>query len=258
MVKGVSIKFKSYGETVPKILQLIKLDVELKKHEKIVLKPFLRDSESKSTPPEFVEAVLKYCIEHKTPAAEIFIAEGSDGEDTMEMFASNGYQSLAEKYPVGLIDLNNTEAQEVADGEFLKFSKISYPKILSESFIISLPKLGEDEELEMVSSLSNMIGAFPAQYYRGLFSRTKSKMRKFPLKYAIHDILRCKMPSLAVIDASEKGSVLAGQPLEMDKQSSRLLGRDWRMVSYIRLVDESFFPQAPKGARGFSPEKEEQ
>ena len=39
MVKGVAVKLKSYEETIPQILKLIKLDEELRKHEKVVLKP---------------------------------------------------------------------------------------------------------------------------------------------------------------------------------------------------------------------------
>ena len=38
MVKGVAVKLKSYEETVPKLLKVIKFDEELKKHERIVLK----------------------------------------------------------------------------------------------------------------------------------------------------------------------------------------------------------------------------
>ena len=79
MAKGLSIKFSSYEETVPKILDLIKLDEELKKHSQIILKPCLSNLESNNTSPEFLEEVLKYCLENKHPAGDILIAEGSDG-----------------------------------------------------------------------------------------------------------------------------------------------------------------------------------
>jgi uncharacterized protein (DUF362 family) len=239
MAQGISVKFTSYKETVPRVLKLIKLDQELMKHNKIVLKPFLRNSDSDYTSPEFVEAVLNFCIEHKKPETEIFIAEGSDGEDTVSLFDSKGYKALAEKYSVGLIDLNNTEIQEIQDGEFIKYGPIYYPKILTDSFIISLPKLFEDEELEITGSLSNMIGAYPSTYYKGFFSRTKSKIRKHPIKYAIHDITKCKMPNLALIDASDKGLIIVGKPLAADKQAAKALGRDWKAISHIKLIDES-------------------
>ncbi len=242
MAKGVSIKFKSYQETVPRLLDLIKLSQELKKHKKIVLKPNLRNTETRTTPLEFTEVVLAYCLQHKSPDAQILIAEGSDGEETQDMFETKGYQSLAEKYSVGLIDLNTAEVQEIQDGDFLRFEKILYPKLLLESFIISLPILAEDPEVEMQGALANMLGAFPAQYYQGFFSRGKSKIKKWPVKYAIHDILKCKMPDFTIMDASEKGVILAGLPLDMDLQAAKLLGKG-NTITHLRLITESFTPK---------------
>jgi len=246
MAKGVAIKFKSYEDSIFKILKLINLGEEIKKHDKIVLKPHIQDLNSPYTSVEFVEAVLKFCISNKNPVSEIFIAEGSESSETMSNFISLGYRELAEKYSVGLIDLNNTETEEIQDYDFLKFDKIQYPKILIGNFVISLPKLSLDEETEISGSLSNMLGAFPSKHYRGFLSRNKSKIRKWPIKYSIHDILKCKMPNLAVIDASDKGTILAGKPLEMDKQASKLFGRDWKSVQHLRLIDESFREEGNK------------
>ncbi len=240
MAKGISIKFKSYKETVPAILKVIKLGDELKKHTKIIIKPSVRQTYSKNTEIQLTEAVLRYCLENKGPNTEIFIAEGSDGEDTDEMFEIFGYKKLAERYSIGLIDLNNTEVEEKFNGDFLRFEKINFPRILSDSFIISLVPLAEDEETEIYGSLANMLGAYPASHYKGFFSRNKSKIRKWPIKYSIHDVLKCKMPNLAIVDASAKGALIAGQPLEADKQSAKLLGKEWSAIEHLRLVDESF------------------
>lgn len=240
MAKGVSIKFKSYKDTVPKLLSLIKLDKELKKYEKIILKPSLRNEKSRNTDVTFVESVLQFCLEHKNSGAQVFIAEGSDGTNTMDLFDKRGFRELSERYSIGLIDLNTAEVEQIQDGEFLKFEKIMYPKILLNAFIISLPVLSEDPDTEIMASLSNMLGAFPADYYQGIFSKNKNKIRKWPIKFAIHDLLKCKMPEFSVIDASEQGAILAGIPIDMDKQAAKLLGKDWKSVSYLRLLDESF------------------
>ncbi len=240
MARGVSIKFKSYQETIPKILQLIKFQDEVKKHNTIILKPSLRNLDSQNTPSEFTEAVLRFCLENKSPEAKVFIAEGSDGIDTEDVFEKFGYRKLAEQYAIGLIDLNTAEIEEIQDGEFLKFENIMYPKILLDSFVISLPKLAEDNEAEIYGSLANMLGAFPAEYYSGFFSSNKNKIRKWPIKYSIHDILKCKMPNFAIVDASEKGVTLAGIPLEIDMQSSKLLGKEGKAIQHLRLINESF------------------
>ena len=239
MAKGASIKFQSYEETVPKILSILNLNKELKKYDKIVLKPFLKDPEN-YTPVEFVEAVLKFCLESKNPIAEVFIAEGADGYDTMDLFESLGYKKLVEEYSIGLIDLNQTETIEIQDGAFQKFESIHYPKILSDSFVISLPKLVEDAEFNISGSLSSMIGAFPSSHYKGFFSQSKNKIRKWPIKYTIHDIIRCKMPDFAVIDASKHGSILAGLPLAIDKQAAKLIGKDWQEIPHIKMIDDYF------------------
>ncbi len=248
MAKGVSIKFRSYSETIPRLLELINLSKELKKYSKIVLKPYLKEAEGEktlSTPVAFVEQVLRFCLKNKNSVAEIFIAEGADGADTMELFNKLGYAKLAERYSVGLIDLNLAEVEAIQQHDFMKFSEIMYPKLLKESFLISLPLLSPDEETTFIGALSNMLGAFPSKHYRGFFSRSKSKIRKWHIKYSIHDILKCKLPDFAIIDSSEKGVILAGIPQDIDKQAAKLLGLDWKDVGHLRLVEENFL-EKPK------------
>ena len=63
MAKGASIKFSSYEESVPKLLNALKLENELKKYDKIVLKISLKDYEE-FTPVEFAEPILKFCMEN--------------------------------------------------------------------------------------------------------------------------------------------------------------------------------------------------
>lgn len=244
MVKGVSAKFSSYEETVPRFLKFIKFDQSIKGHASIVLKPSLKNLRAHNTPVAFVEEVLRFCLAHKDPAASIIIAEGSDGDDTLDVFEHAGYHRLAEKYQVSLVDLNTAEAEDIQNNDFLRFESIYYPTILLNSFLITLPRLGPDDELEVQDSLTAMLGAFPAQYYRGLFSTLKNKIRRFPLKYAVHDILRCKMPNITLMDASDYGVIVAGKPLELDKEAMRIMGKDWRSVQHLRLADESFTQSA--------------
>ena len=47
------------------------------------------------------------------------------------------------------------------------------------------------------------------------------------------------MPDFAVIDASSHGVILAGMPLELDKQLAKILSKDWKAIPYIKLMDES-------------------
>ncbi len=242
MTKGVAIKFKSYEETVPTLLKAIKLDEELKKHEHIVLKPNLHSNSEHFTPTDFVEAVVRFCVQHKNPGAEVIIAEGADGYDTLHLFEERGFRVIAEKYGVGLVDLNRTDSEPKVDADFLITDTIMYPSLLKDAFVISLPLLRKHESHGITGSLSNMLGTYPGKHYKGFFSRTKNKLVG-PIKYQIHDIIKSKMPELALVDAHEQGFILAGQPLEVDKQATKLLGIDWRSVGHLRLIDEGLKPK---------------
>jgi len=240
MAKGVSAKFVSYEETLPKVLSLIKFDQELKKYDSIVIKPSLKNLFSHNTSASCVESLLNFCLQHKSPQAKVYIAEGSDGDETLEVFDAFNYKKIAEKYNVSLIDLNTAESELIQKPSFLKFESINYPKILLNSYVISLPRLFPDAETEMQGALANMLGAFPSMYYQGFFNPKKTKIRKWPIKYSIHDIVQCKMPNLAIIDASDYGKIFIGNPLEMDKQASNLIGKDWKAISHLKIIEETF------------------
>ena len=239
MPKGVSIKFTTYEETLSKILRVMKLDQEIKKHSTIIIKPTLTGNPETSTPREFVEPVLEFCLKNKNPVTDILIADGSDGHDTLDLFESSGYNQIAEKYGIGLLDLNTSEIELIGSNEALRFEKIYLPKILREAFIITLPKLHEDESLGIQASLSSVLGFYPAKHYKGFFTSTKSKLHRWPIQYAIHDMLLHKMPNLSIVDASDQGFLLAGQSLAVDKQGAKLLGFEWEDIAHIYLVNRS-------------------
>jgi len=248
MAKGASIKFNSYEETVPKLLKLLRLDNEVKKHDSIILKVQLSEHKELSTSSEFTESVLSFIMKNKNPVTSVFIAEGSDGEDTEVLFENQGFQELADKYGIGLIDLNNTETFPIENPNFKKFNTIYYPSLLSKSFVITLTKLEENTETVLNGSLSSMLGTFPAKHYQGFFSTYKNKIRKFPIKYSIHDILRCKFPDFAIVDASEFATIIAGLPHEIDKQSIKFLNLETKDVPYLKLLEES--PIEPSNSKG--------
>lgn len=247
MVKGVAVKLKSYEETIPKVLTVIKLADELKKHKNIVIKIHLVPGQPEnSTKVEFVEPLIQFCSANKSPGSDIILAEGSDGAETRDLFNEYGFTRLAEKYSLGIIDLNESSSVEVQNPEFLRFKSIHYPDLLLNSFLITATPLKPHPELGVAASMDTMLGAFPGYKYRGFFSNTKKKLREHPVKYQIHDILKCKMPDLAIIDASDKGYLITGKPLDMDKQATKLYGLDWNNIPHIRLVDESFNASPPK------------
>lgn len=246
MVKGVSIALKSYEETIPRVLKVIKLDLELKNHSQIIIKPHLGLEKDHNTPAALVAQIVRFCMHFKNSDASVFIAEGADGADTMELFNEEGYRAVAEKYGVGLIDLNKSEAETIGSNEFVGFETMHYPSMLKDSFIISVPKLVPHDDLHFTGALANMRGVFPGRHYKGLFSSRKSKLDAYPLKYQVHDINVVGMPHLAVIDASSYGKVLVGRPIDMDRQAAHLLSIDPKSVSYLRMIEETLETRAER------------
>jgi hypothetical protein len=47
------------------------------------------------------------------------------------------------------------------------------------------------------------------------------------------------MPNFSVIDASKQGHILAGLPLEIDKQAAKIMNLDWKSISHLKLIDEA-------------------
>ena len=103
------IEFVSYTESVPAILEKIFVGKHLKAQEAILLKPNLVNASPfpVTTPPQLVGEVVKYVRKHSS--ARLIIAEGCGDSvmDTWEVFASLGYNDLAKKMDVELLDLNH-------------------------------------------------------------------------------------------------------------------------------------------------------
>jgi len=248
MRRLASVKFASYKESVPCVLDKLDAGKILCKQSKIILKPNLTCNKQPpvTTPVSFVKEVLRYCLD--CSKAKILIAEGSGDSNTGDCYRDLGYLNLAKQYGIKLIDLNEEEVVVKESSLFKKFRYIYFPKILEDSFLISLPVLKEHWEAKVTISLKNMLGCFPKGRYKGVKyeGSWKAKMHQWLIDYSIHDILVCKFPDLAIVDAStgqiggevwgtpkKFGLILAGDPLEVDKKGAEILGRDWRKIKHI-------------------------
>ncbi len=242
------INFENYEKSIPELLDSLNFSELISKEKRIILKPnlTLNKKPPTTTPVEFVEEIAKY-IKGRSKA-ELIITEGSGGDSTSECFKGLGYNELAEKYKTKLIDLNEAETVQISKGRFKKFKVIEYPKILLNSFLVSLPVLKEHIEATITIALKNMLGAFPARHYGGNW---KTKMHFWNIDYAIHDILACKFPDFAICDAStgqvgnevygtakKFGLLLAGDPLDVDKKGAKILGYNWQDIRHIRFASE--------------------
>jgi len=248
----VEVKFLDYEKSVLELLDRTDFKKIIKEQKRIFLKPNLTLCKYFPTTTEvrFTEQVVKY-IRKYNKKAELIIAEGSGGDETEKCFEKLGYNALSDKYNIPLLDLNETEMTRIQDERFKRFSFIEYPAPLLTGFLISLPVLKEHSEAGVTVSLKNMLGAYPASYYKEPGHSWKNIMHKFPIEFSIHDILVCKFPDYAICDASivqleneingypkELDILLAGDPLELDKKGALLLGRNWKRIKHLVLADE--------------------
>ena len=246
------VKFEDYEKSVPELLDRAGFKQIIKDKKRIFLKPNLTLCKPFpiTTDVVFVEEIVKY-IKKCNKKTEIIIAEGSGGDPTEKCFEKLGYKALSDKYKIPLLDLNETETKRIYSDKFKKFNFIEYPKALLTGFLISLPVLKEHGEAGVTISLKNMLGAFPARFYKSSVSSWKGKVHRWPIEYSIHDILACKFPDYAICDASivllekeihgypkELDILLVGKPLEVDKRGSLLLGHDWKRIPHLVLADE--------------------
>jgi len=155
-----ALKFKSWQESVVKILELAELAGLVKDQKKIILKPNLTINYPPpcTTPVEMVEEVIKFI--GKYSQARIIIAEGSGGCDTIKSFEDLGYEGLAKKYKVGLVDLNREKREECVDPKALAIKKVKLPTVLMDGFLINLPVLKQHDSAVMTAAAKNMFGVY--------------------------------------------------------------------------------------------------
>jgi uncharacterized protein (DUF362 family) len=183
---------------------------------------------------------------------DIIIAEGSGTGDTMENFHGLGYAKL----DVKLVDLDKENTVTFPVHNFSVWEKITVPEMLIDKFIISVPVLKEHSMCGVTISLKNMVGILPAKHYSGYWSYKKSQIHKYDAHGCIADIINVISPSWAIVDATVgmKGSHISGtpveppinlvygseNPLQADKFGCELLGRNWKSIKYLRLINEQW------------------
>lgn len=160
MEKVFTVKFFSFGRSVPEILEKAGLAKLIKDQKKIILKPNLTTNLPPpcTTPVELVEEVIKFCQKHSS--GRIIIAEGSGGYDTLKAFTDLGYKDLAEKYGTKLVDLNREERVILENQKAKKLKKMKLPKIILDGFFINLPVLKRHDRAILTCAAKNLFGIY--------------------------------------------------------------------------------------------------
>jgi uncharacterized protein (DUF362 family) len=249
MPQVAKVAFSDYLQSTAQALDLINVVEKLPNSGLIILKPNLTNADIPpvTTPVEIVEAVYLYCRE--LCGAEIVIGEGCGSGKTINAFRSNGYEDLARRHNIELIDFNQCKTIRIENKHCHTLKEFHIPKIVQEAFVISIPVLKDHSFTVTTIAMKNMFGIAPATHYKG--SWNKSKLHHPSTHKSVVDLCSYKRPDLCVVDAvtALQGMHLSGTPLKLDTLlasfdpvavdaiGSELLGHNPRSIEYLQLAN---------------------
>ncbi len=243
------IRFTDYRTSVARALDAIGAAAKLPREGLIIVKPNLTNADPPpvTTPVATAKAVVEYIRAHA--GAEVAIGEGCGKGKTIDTFRANGYEDLARRLGLRLIDFNTEPSVVSRREQAMVFREMHMPAVAMDAFIVSLPILKDHSFTATTIAMKNMFGLPPAPHYRGGWN--KSRLHRPSSDQSVFDVCLHKKPDLCVVDAvtALTGMHLAGtpkrlnlilaslDPVAVDAVGSRLLGHDPAGLEYLRLSE---------------------
>lgn len=202
-----------------------------------------------TTPVGLVASIVEF-INERTDVGEIVVGDGTGNleYDTWMCFDELGYRPLAANGRVRLTDLNDEPLVRLVRPELTRWPEFYLPRIVMESFLISVPVLKAHTLADVTLSMKNLIGAAPPAHYQ-CGGRWKKSSFHDRMHEAILDLNRYRTPDFTVLDATEgmKEAHLWGDtlrpapgllvatfdPVSADAYGADLLGKDYNNIGHI-------------------------
>jgi len=230
-------KYAALTDAVMKALELINFNFE-KELKKIAIKPNLcyywKSTTGETTDPKLIEAIIDV-LRMKFSPDEIFVVE-SDATAMRAKYAFKalGYEKLAARKKVKLLNLCEEEALSVPNLTSSLSKKIKIPKILTEvDLFISAPKLKLHRLTGVTCSLKNQFGCIPVRRKVSFHNQ---------LKEAIALINKLVPPDLIVVDGIIAGGktpkkldliMASSDPVAVDCVAAKIAGFNARRIKHI-------------------------
>jgi uncharacterized protein (DUF362 family) len=250
-LKPALVPFTTYAEAIGRALDAIGAKAVLGRQTAILIKPNLVTAERHpvTTHPDCCAAIIEYI--RACSAAEIVIAEGCGDAhmETDEIFAALGYDRLAARYGIPLVDLNHAPTVCRVRSDCPIFPEMVLPEIAFTHFILSVPVLKAHCLADITGTLKNMMGFAPPAHYAGRGGIWKKAVFHENMQQSIVDLNRYRTPDLTLLDACTGlaryhlggpccdppvSRIVAGfDPLAVDREAARLLGLDWRAIGHL-------------------------
>jgi len=222
------------------------------KGKRVVIKPNMVDVSSDRpihTDPRFIEALILHIGD--AGAREIVLAEGtSHNRDSEDLFRRSGYEALARRRAVRLVDLNYDDIRMVknVNPHATLLKEIAVPEtIATADVVISAPKLKTHKLAGITLSLKNMFGVLPGMVYG--WPKNTLHWNGIPLSiceingtikvhYAVVDGVIGMEGHGPIMGAARKVGVLVmgANALAVDATAARVMGVEPSRVDYLALA----------------------
>jgi len=238
-------------EPVYKALDLIGYREALKGWDRILIKVNFITTKAwdtgATTDPIVVEAIIHKLQE--LPVEILVVESDATITNATKAFKVTGMAEMCERNGVEWINLRHVKDRvelPIPDGKAL--SKITVPRIVAESAVISAAKMKTHSETRVTLGMKNMFGLLPDKF--------KGRYHMRGMHKVILDINTVLRPALTVIDgfvAMEGRGPVHGKPVQMDtiiagadpvatdSTACRVMGFDPHGIGHIRMAHEKGF-----------------
>jgi len=245
------VQGENVEENVQKALDLINVENIIHENDSVLIKPNLSAGLSpalgETTKLEVIEAVVKRL--KSITSKEIAIGESSGvTSDTKEVYKKLGYDTLAQKLHIKLIDFDNYEFIQVRVKNPMQYKTLRISKALLEyNKIISIPVLKTHSFL-LSCAIKNMFGVIPDEDKMRIHKDDK-------VEEALVDLNLTRKADLIIVDGiigSEglAGGIGKGKPIKMnlilsgkdpvavDSVAAKIIGINPELILHIKWAAE--------------------
>lgn len=256
-------RFTTWKADVKPLLEAADLAASIPAGQTVLVKPNLVNYQKPpvTTPASLVEPLVDYLLNF-LPADRIIIGEGCGTlkMNTLELFEMHGYSRMASDRAIALIDLNEEDLVTVDNPGGLRWQTMFLPRIVMESFLISVPVLKAHSLAGVTLSMKNMMGLAPPSHYQQGGAWKKATFHDH-IQESVFDLNCCRTADFTLMDATvgmpeahlrgptcdpPRNLLIAGyDPVAVDSYGTQLLERNWKDIGHIHMAHGRLGVAAP-------------
>ncbi|MGD9130316.1 MAG: DUF362 domain-containing protein [Candidatus Bathyarchaeota archaeon] len=230
-------RYADLTDAIIKALELINFNFG-KKPKKVAIKTnmcyYWQSTTGETTDPKVIEAIIDVLRIKFNPDEILVVESDATAMRAKHAFKTLGYEKLAAKKKVKLLNLCEEETLPVPNETSSISKKIKIPKILTEvDLFISVPKLKLHRLVGVTCSLKNQFGCIPVQRKVGFHNQ---------LKEAIALINKHVPPDLIIVDGIIAGGktpkkldliMASSDPVAVDSVAAKIAGFNPKRIKHI-------------------------